>query len=103
MDSSVYRTFCSGRSIHMVIIVNAPSLPINIRKIRISLLAACRSAVIPVDSPTVPKAETTSKSSCLISKEGSRRQSRKVPMRTAQRDSWVIRKAREVFSGEMLR
>ncbi len=41
--------------------VTAPSLPINITRIITILPAILSSGVMPVDRPTVPKAETTSK------------------------------------------
>jgi len=41
--------------------VSGPTLPINIIGIRISLPKVFRWLVIPVDSPTVPNAETISK------------------------------------------
>ena len=49
-------------------IVSGPTLPINIRKINISLPATLNCAVIPVESPTVAKAETVSNA---IGKNGS--------------------------------
>jgi hypothetical protein len=42
--------------------VKGPTLPTNIVIIIVDLLTDVRSDVIPVESPTVPKADTTSKS-----------------------------------------
>ena len=49
-------------------IVSGPTLPINIRKISISCPTTLNCAVIPVESPTVAKAETVSNA---IGKNGS--------------------------------
>ena len=43
--------------------VSGPTLPINIKKIKISLPATLKDAVMPVERPTVAKAETVSKTS----------------------------------------
>ena len=48
--------------------VSGPTLPINIKKINISLPAMLNCAVMPVESPTVAKAETVSNA---IGKNGS--------------------------------
>lgn len=55
----------------MVAMVNGPKRPINIVNIRMSLLKEDNSVVMPVDKPTVPKADTTSKSTCINEYSGS--------------------------------
>ncbi len=46
--------------VNMSTSVNPPTLPKNIKSIKINLLATCRLAVRFCESPTVPTAETTS-------------------------------------------
>ena len=75
----------------MVIMVSAPRRPINIMSVTTSLLASQRFGVMPVESPTVPKAEVTSKRSYISERWGSRIQSTKVPVQTTHRESSVIR------------
>ena len=66
--------------------VKAPSLPINMTRIMINLLIGIRSGVIPVESPTVPKADTTSNKICINSRSGSRIHSRNVAIQTTRID-----------------
>ena len=62
----------------------------NMVKIRTSLLAGFRSGVMPVDRPTVPKAETSSNKSWRKEQSGSKMQSKKVPQHTTKRDKSAI-------------
>jgi len=48
----------------LVAMVMGPNLPMNMTAIRRNLEAVCRCGVIPVESPTVAKAETLSKATC---------------------------------------
>ena len=70
--------------------VKAPSLPINIIRIIKSLLKFPSSGVIPVESPTVPKADVTSNISWIKLYPGSNMQSSNVPPHTTSRDRNAI-------------
>ena len=83
--------------------VNAPSLPINIITIMTIFPAVPSSGVIPVESPTVPNAETTSNKSCMKLYSGSSMHIRKVPIHTTARDNVVIIYALETLSFDILR
>ena len=82
----------------MLAIVNGPSLPKNIVNTKINLLKSWRCGVIPVDNPTVPKAETTSKSTCARLRLGSIMLIKKVFMHTRAMASDVITKALMILS-----
>ena len=73
--------------------VTAPSLPINMIRMITSLLPSHRSGVIPVESPTVPNAETTSNRTCIKLYCGSMTQSRKLPTHTTDIDKSVMMEA----------
>src|SRR5699024_3533618 len=62
-----------------------------------------RSGVIPVESPTVPNADTSSKSRCTKLHSGSVMQSRKVPAHTSSTERSEIVQAFERASEGMLR
>lgn len=62
--------------------MSGPTRPINIVIIMINSLNGLISGVIPVDNPTVPKADTTSKSSCINVYSGSKIHSRNVEKNT---------------------
>ena len=67
---------------HKEATVSGPTLPMYIIKIKTILLAPANLGVIPVDKPTVPKAEVTSNIFCTKVFCGSKIQSAKVPVMT---------------------
>ena len=100
--SSVYLALGSGWSIHMETRVNAPILPVYITRMMTSLPAADRPGVIPVESPTVPKAEITSNRSWIKVQSGSRTHIRKVATHTTPSDRLVYYKLPDKFSQQSL-
>ena len=64
--------------------VSGPSLPINIIKIESSLLPSQRPPVIPVESPTVPKALTISKAISRSGISGSITHIKYIPISTTE-------------------
>ena len=103
MDSSVKRALGAGRSIQIDKSVKVPTLPANMVKIRTSLLPSPKDGVIPVERPTVPKADTSSNKSWTKLYSGSRMQRRNVPIHTSSAASSEIIDALERTSYEMLR
>jgi hypothetical protein len=65
-------TFSPSEKYQRDAIVSGPRRPIYIIKIEISLLVTQRLGVIPVDSPTVPKALVISKSASINRTSGSK-------------------------------
>ena len=84
--------------LHTVAMVSGPSLPINMVVIRISFAPAFKSGVIPVDSPTVPKALTVSNSNFIKSSSGSAMHIRKVCTQTTASASMAMRNAWDTTS-----
>ena len=81
----------------MVSKVNAPSLPINMTEMITSLPAVQSSGVMPVERPTVPKAETTSKNIWIKLQSGSNMHMKNVAIQTTVIDRTVIIHALETF------
>ena len=103
-DSSVYLAFFGCRLTQIVIMVMAPSLPVNIKKIKIHRAAMPSPGVMPVDSPAVLKADTVSKKSCMKVSSGSATHIRKVPTQTIRAEQITIMDALDTFSfGILLR
>ena len=103
MVSSEYLTWGSFCFIHTDSRVKAPSLPVYMTRMMTNFPAVLKSGVMPVESPTVPKAETTSKISCIRVQSGSRIHMRKVATQTTAPESSVIMHALKIFCLEMLR
>ena len=68
---------------HIEAMVSGPTRPIYIVNIIINSLIGLKSGVIPVDSPTVPNPDTTSKNSCMKVYSGSRMVNKKVFTQTS--------------------
>ena len=83
--------------------VKVPTLPANMVKIKISLLATDKSGVMPVESPTVPNADTSSNNSWIKLYSGSKMHRRNVPIQTSSMERSDIMKALETASPAMLR
>ena len=74
-------------------IVSVPILPTNIVSIKIYLDVSVKPAVIPVDKPTVPNADTSSNNIRIIAVSGSRIASKKVEMNIKDAEKINIEKA----------
>lgn len=73
--------------------VRGPTLPMNMVRTIIVLLNGHKSGVMPVDKPTVPNAETTSKSSEIKLLSGSKMQRINVDTQTTEAAKVVMIKA----------
>ena len=93
MVSSEYQTCCSVRKAQSEATVNGPIRPVYMINMTISLLAGWSCGVMPVDRPTVPKADVASNKSCRNVRSGSRRHRMNVPPHTTNADSSVTIKA----------
>ena len=82
-------TDVSGLNIQIVTVVSGPSLPMYMIRISSSLLHGLKPGVIPVDRPTVPKAEVISSMMSPKGIPGSSMHMAKIPVNTTRADSAV--------------
>ena len=101
ISSSVYLTFEVVLNTQIEVIVSAPSLPINMVRIKISFPATPRSGVMPVERPTVPNADVTSNKICIKEYSGSQTHSARVPRLTTSRDKKATIKAFDMTSSDI--
>lgn len=78
-----------GLNTQIVTMVSGPSLPIYITSTSRSLLRELSPGVMPVDRPTVPKADVISNRISSKGIPGSRIHMKKVPRHTTRADSAV--------------
>lgn len=102
-SSSEYLALGSVRLTHIESNVMIPTLPINITKIITPFPAMLSSGVIPVESPTVPKAETTSNRSCIKLYSGSNIHIKNTAIHTTVPESIVIINAFVIFCSDIFR
>src|SRR5690554_3768538 len=85
-----------------IIRFNKPILPKNIKNITTYLLLSDKWGVIPIESPTVPKAENASKAICNKVKLGLNINSNKIPIPIQAKEIDIIAKARLTDSEDIL-
>ena len=82
-------TDVSGLKIQIVTIVNGPSLPMYMIRTSNSLLKGLSPGVMPVDSPTVPKADVISSMMSSKGSPGSSTHMHRIPEITTRDDRAV--------------
>ncbi len=78
------------RVLNAIAIVSVPILPTNIEVIIMAFPAAVSEAVMPMERPTVPNAENSSKNNLSKSTPGSVMVSRKVEINIIERENNAI-------------
>ena len=104
MDSSVKRAVGAGRHTHMEAMVEGAEPSDEHDENQDQLAEISQSpGVIPVESPTVPKADVTSNISGRKAVCGSKMHRRKVPAHTTSRERKAMRYAFEIPSAGIVR